>query len=407
MRPLCPQVLLAGALVLASGIAHAERPAAPRIRAGAPLRPPRTVTLQEQWRVGGPGSGVMLGAVTEAVADEDGNVYLLDTQLCHVLVISPAGQVLRTLSREGDGPGEVRRPRDVLVMPDGSIGLVEMFPAKIVELSPEGEPRGMVTIGGAQVTPGGFIAASHCIARAGVLLVAGQQILREPPGQRRISFLSRLAATGEELTRLRESTIVLDFNKLRFVERDLQPPFDLASALGPDGRVYVPESWDRYAIEVLRPDGTLERVIEREFVNRKRTDDELRRINAVYEASARNNPYGEEHEIEPCPPVIADLRVDASGTLWVLHSRSAEGQAAGILQTYDLFDPEGRYLGQVSIACDADPEIDGLEFLSDDRVLLIKGYALAAAGRSDLGSVPLGEDGEPEPQEVICCRVAS
>jgi hypothetical protein len=171
--------------------------------------------------------------------------------------------------------------------------------------------------------------------------------------------------------------------------------------------VYVPESWDRYAIEVLGPDGTLERVIERDFENRRRTEDELRRTHAVFEASARNNPYGEEHEIEPCPPALADLRVDAGGTLWVLHSRSAEGRTAGVMQTYDLFDPDGRYLEQVSIACSADPELDGLEFLGDDRVLLIKGYALAAAGRSDLGSVPLGEDGEPEPQEVICCRIAS
>jgi len=380
-------------------------PAAPRVRNGVPLEAPCTVTLQELWRVGGRGSDLMLGAVTEAAADTAGNVYLLDTQLCHALVISPGGEILRTIGREGDGPGEVRRPRDVLITPDGAIGLVEMFPAKIVKLSAEGDPRGTVTIGGDLTQSGGFMAASRCISQAGLLLVAGQQVVQHPPGQRRTLFLSTLTATGEEQVRLREAVMTLDFSKLHFIERELEPPFHLATAVGPDGRIYVPESWDRYAIEVLRPDGTLERVIEREFENRKRTEDELRRTHAIFEASARNNPYNETHEIEACPPAIADLRVDAEGTLWVLHSRSAEGRPAGVMQTYDLFGPDGRYQRQVAIACDADPDMDGLEFLGDDRVLLIKGYALAAAGRTDLGSVPLGEEGEPEPQEIICCRM--
>lgn len=394
------------ALTLCPAMAPRADVAAPRSHATQPQNPPRTLTLHEEWRIGGAGS-MLLGAVTEATSDADGNVYLLDTQLCHVVVVSPGGEVLRTIGREGDGPGEVRRPRDVLVLADGSIGLVELFPARIVKLSPEGEPRGTVAIGGSQVPPGGFMAANQCLARAGVLLAAGQQILAEPAGQKRILFLSSLTPTGEEALRLRESTMLVDFNKLRFVERELSPPFHLATALGPDGRVFVPESWDGYAIEVIRPDGTLEQVIERDFENRRRTEDELRRIHAVYEASARESPYKQESVVEPCPPAISALRVDAGGRLWVLHSRSADGQPAGIMQSYDIFAPDGRYLEQVAIACPGDPEMDGLEFLGDDRVLWIKGYALAAAGRTDLGSVPLGEDGEPQPQEIICCRLGS
>jgi hypothetical protein len=218
-------------------------------------------------------------------------------------------------------------------------------------------------------------------------------------------YLSRLSDTGKELVRYRESTMTLDFRKLHFVERELSPGFFLAAAVGPDGRVYVPQAWDRYAIDVFHRDGTPDRVIEREFENRERTEDELRRVNALFDASDRNTPYEVTREIEPSPPVIADLHVDAGGILWVLHSRSAEDLPEGVMQAYDLFDGEGGYLRRAFISCEGDPDMDGLEFLPDGSVLLIKDYVLAGMARSDLGNIPLGEEEESAPMEIICYRM--
>ncbi len=396
-------VLAVHALVLGPGARAANE--APRIRSAGPARPPRTVTLQELWHVGGEDDSLTLGSVTEATCDPAGNVYLLDTQLCRVVAVSPSGEVLGTIGRAGDGPGEVRRPRDVLILPDGSVGLLEMFPAKIVKLSPAGEPRGTITLGNAQLPGSEFVAAGRCIRRGGAFVVTGQHAARTEQGQRRVHFLARFSDQGEELLRYREVIQTLDFRNLCFVEREQQPPFDLAIAVGPDDRVYVPEAWGRYAIEVLRPDGTLEMVIEREFENRKRSADELRRVNALYDASDRNIGAKVAREIEPVPPVIAQLHVDPEGCLWVLHSRSGEELPEGVLQRYDLFAPDGRYRQEVLVKCAGDPELDGLTFLPDGRVLLIKGYALAGLARSDLGSVPLGEEGEAAPLEIICCRM--
>lgn len=236
--------------------------------------------------------------------------------------------------------------------------------------------------------------------------MAGQRLTQSDTGQDRVMYLCRLSETGEELVRYRETTMTLDFNKLHWVERKLSPSFFTAT-VGPDGRVYTPLTWDRYAIEVFHPDGTLDRVIERDFENRKRTEQELRRVHALYDASDRNSPYKSTRDVEPSPQVISDLHVDADGNLWVLHSRSAEDQRSGIMQTYDVFDKEGIYLQETSVACEGNPEFDGLEFLPDGRVLLIKGYVLAGMARSDLGSVPLGEDEESSQIEIICCRMVT
>ncbi|MFH1843234.1 MAG: hypothetical protein ABIF77_08490, partial [bacterium] len=177
-----------------------------------------------------------------------------------------------------------------------------------------------------------------------------------------------------------------------------------AVALGPDGKVYVPPAWDRYAIDVLTPDGEHVCTIEREFQNRQRTETELRRVNAIFDASARASGVQQEREIEPCPQVISDLHVDATGRLWVQHSRSDEDRPAGIMMSYDLFDANGSYLREVHIACEGDSSLDGLVWLNDGRVLLIKGLVLAQLAQTDLGNVALGEEAESSNMEIICCR---
>jgi hypothetical protein len=43
--------------------------------------------------------------------DARGNLYVLDLFLAQILVLSPSGELLRTIGREGSGPGEYIRPR--------------------------------------------------------------------------------------------------------------------------------------------------------------------------------------------------------------------------------------------------------------------------------------------------------
>jgi hypothetical protein len=376
----------------------------PIVKNTDPAEPPLTLKLAEVWRVGGEDADLLFGTVTETATDPEGNVYLLDSQLCRVVVISPQGEHLRTLSREGDGPGEVRQPRDVVLLPDGTVGIMMMFPAKIVRLSREGEPRESVTV---TFGEGGFTAGALCACRGGNLVLGATKLIQTETGQDRVLYLCRLSDSGQELARYCETRMTLDFRKLHFVERDLSPGFHSAMTLGPDGRVYVAQAWDRYAIEIYHSDGALERVIERRFQNRRRTEQELRRVNALFDASAANNPYGETREIEACPQVITGLHVDDAGRLWVLHSRSDEDLPDGVMQSYDLFARDGRYLRRVHVACEGNSTYDGLQFLSDGRVLLIKGFVLATTAQSDLGSIPLGEEEESSNMEFVCYRLAT
>jgi len=366
--------------------------------------PTRTLPLEEQWRVGGADADLLIGTVARAAADAAGNVYLLDSQLCHVLVIAPDGTLLRTISGDGDGPGETRQPRDIVILPDGGVGLMTMFPAKLVRLTPEGEPLPSLEFRLAEGEHADFVAGNLCRARGGNLVLGATHLVQTETGQERAFLLGRWSADGAPGPRYRTSHMTLDFSRVHFVERENSPAFHRAVALGPDGRVYCAEEWNDYAVGVYAPDGTRERSVTRPFENRDRTALELQRVNDLYDASARNSPVKQTREVEPQPPVIAALHVDAESNLWVEHSRSGEGLPDGVMLAFDVFPPDGSPHERVLMACEGDAAEDGLLLLPDGRWLLLKGLAAAETAQSDLGNIPLSEGGDTSAMEFVCYR---
>ncbi len=91
----------------------------------------QTVALKELWRVGVDGD-VFFGEITSVISDDQGNVYILDAEQCQVFVFNCDGEYLRTLLREGDGPGESRFPSDLFLTRDSKIGIVQATPAQLV-----------------------------------------------------------------------------------------------------------------------------------------------------------------------------------------------------------------------------------------------------------------------------------
>lgn len=59
-----------------------------------------------------------LTSVLAAVPDDDGNLFVLDQGHKSVLVFGPDGSLIQTIGREGEGPGEFRRPWQVGLIGD-------------------------------------------------------------------------------------------------------------------------------------------------------------------------------------------------------------------------------------------------------------------------------------------------
>jgi hypothetical protein len=395
---LCTTVpAFAGDEIVEDGVLH--------IRNGAqPAGGIETLELEELWRVGGEDEEILFGRVIRAVADEQGNVYLLDAQLSQVEVFSPDGEHLRTVSREGEGPGEIRDPADMLFLPDGNFGIVTRFPGKLAKLDPHGDPAGTVSLRGEDAIEGGFWQAHFGACRGGQIYIAGNETHSAESRRNRTWFISRFDTDGREQTRLYAMPTTLDFQSPVLVEREFVPSYIFAIAAGPDGRLFSATDWETYAITAYRPDGRIDRVIERAYENRRRTELETARIRGVFDSWTSRAPTEVPYEIMSVPPAVTGLQVTADSHLWVQTSRSGIDQPEGVFLTYDVFDPQGHFTKQLAVRCEGDPESDGFFLLNEDTAILIKGYQLAFF--AVMGRVAVeDEDESAANMEMICYRI--
>ncbi len=372
-----------------------------------PAGPPRTVELEEIWRVGGENDDHVFGLMIDARCDTEGNVYLLDQQLSRVTVVSPAGEYVAELGGEGDGPGECRMPQTLTMMSDGTVGLGQRFPGKFIKVTTANVPAGNVAIGGDEAAQTGFTMLVAGRNRGGTLLVGTLHQVPGDNGQTRNSHLQSLSATGQVLAEFATHSTVLDFTRPHFTERGMVAPFIAAHTVGPAGRVYLASTWDKYLIQVHEPDGALIRTMTRDFENPKRDQQTLDRINALFEEQDRALPFRITWEVEPCDQTVAELIVTRDGDLMVAHSRSGLDLPEGVFTRYDVFDSEGRLRHELQVRCEADPDHDGLIFLDDGRVLLVKGLQLARLTASGNGGTVGDEDDGAAAIEVICCRLVT
>jgi hypothetical protein len=389
----------AGEVVEVDGVPHVKN-------AATPAEGVHVAELEELWRVGGEDDDTLIGLITDVLEDEDGNLYLLDTQLSEVKVFSPDGEFLRTLSREGDGPGEVRRPADMAILPDGTLGLAQIFPGKLTKIDLDGNPAGEMTVGG-DPSQGGFAILRDVQCAGGNLVLCPTMISPQQGGasQTRTDCLASFNTDGTIGTRYLEREYTWDFTNFSLVEEELYFVFPRRFAVDPDGRVVAAPYRDRYALNIYERDGTLARVIEREYEGWQRTAADREIIEAMFGGMRRRMPFEFETTYCETEPAITALQYTRDGHLWVETSRGTRDNPDGIMLTFDVFDPEGHFARQVALPLDASA-IDDAVILNDtaSRLILVKGFTdglltLQGGSRGE-GDAEEGDD-EPAPMEVV------
>ncbi|MCP4549798.1 MAG: hypothetical protein GY835_25365 [bacterium] len=398
-------------ILLIAGPGWADGGDVPHVKNGSTPSNGRDVLhLEELWRIGGDDEdSVLLGLISEVGGDKNGNVYVMDAQLCQVHVFAPDGELLRTLFRQGEGPGEVLRPRDMLITAD-KVGLAEEFPGKIIMVDHDGLPAENIRIGGTD-NDNGMFALITAGAGGGNIVVAGSQIRQgETQGQQdRKSFLIGVTPDGEERVRYWEQDANRDYTNLVFKERIAAPSAWWGYTVGPDGRVYAALDHDNYAINVFEANGAPVRVIEREFEVVKRSAAERKWMRDLFESAmvGINIPYEliiEENDA-PIDYWRRGMHIADDGTLWVLSSRGLREEQEGVLLSYDIFDRGGKFIRQTAIVCEGDSFYDCLFWINDDLVVLVKGGLAAMVAQFGGGTALDSDEEEPTPQEVICYRV--
>ena len=378
-----------GKEVTKDGVLHVMNPT------GA-MESPVEIELAERWRLGGEtdDEDEFFGVIMQIAMDDAGNLYLLDSQLHQINVYSSGGEFIRAIGREGEGPGEFRRPGDMMFLPDGNMGVVQSMPGKIVVLTPEGDPVGNHPVPGDKDGTQFFLG---CRSAGDHFVLGVNYFSRGDDGFKTIFKMIGVNSQGDQTAEYFGSETKRDFANLVFDEKDLSG-FGVLWDVGPDGRVYANREFEEYRIDVWNADGSMDRSITREYEPRKRTPAEMDEASKRFRVVI--NGREPERKISKTDRDIQRLYTREDGALWVLSSRGGLDAPDGVLGTFDVFDQDGRFVRQTVLKGEGSIERDGLYFVGD-RLFVVT--SLVSARRAMYGGGEGGEEDEDaEPMAVIC-----
>lgn len=327
---------------------------------------------EERWTVGertlrlgtlegdGPES---FGRVASLAVGPDGRVYVADGQAMEVRVFGPDGTFLRALGRQGEGPGEFTAVDGVEIGPEGTLYVRDPRLSRVSLFDPDA----------------GVFLESFPLERAFMLFSLGTTLWVDDEGRLwdkvsvslRVDEPERHALIRYPPTGGAPDTLVLgerEAPRVLAVDGDGNPraalriPFSATAAfdVAPDGQF----AWgigDAYRITVRGPGGDTLRAFVRSLEADEVTSSEAEAARATLREQARDLVEGsrlQNYELPDMKPLFDEIVADRTGHWWVRHYRwdppetedTGEETDAGPAtepHLYDVFDPEGRFLGTV------------------------------------------------------------
>ena len=378
------------------GVKYVKNPA-------APMQGPTAVDMEALWELGGDtdDEDEFFGVISDIHIDGEGNVYLLDSQLSEVKIFTADGEFIRTIGREGEGPGEFRRPSRMFFTKEGNIGVMQTIPAKIVLLSPNGDPVGDHPL--PEPEDGGFQMLTSGQASDGqlVLAMARTKLADDQSSWSRTDFLTRIDSDGNQLAEYASKTSKINFADavLNFAEWDT---FERRWTVAPDGKVYACESYPDYVITVWNADGSIDKKITREYKHRAHAADEKELLTKMMEHFAQQIPNCRV-EIEDNVKDIETFYIRDDGSIWVLSSNGSHDYPDDALGVFDVYNKDGQFVKEVTLNGDGDAQDDYYLFVKD-RFYVVTDFlqaAMVAQGATGL----YDDEEEAEPMAVRCYKL--
>lgn len=317
-------------------------------------------TVEEVLRIGSETEAeYQFGMIAGLDVDSEGNIHVLDQMGQRVQVYDEAGTWLRTIGRGGSGPGELSPAVSaILVTPGDSVIVIDLM-----------QQRGNVYLADGSYAADFSVPMSEGLpirfSRIGAGTFVEQTRMIPVPGE---------AATSSGVIRTRDSggsiedtlmtlppteSFTIDGQTPRFV---IFAPEQLWTVIG-DSRIALAYN-NEYRVGIHGTDGALQTVIVRSVESDEVTPaDERMLLDRMRELMAAQGvpPEGLQQimsamEFAERYPVLSDVMGGPDGTLWVQRVAPAEEfeLGGGIEEAFDLgaqewdvYDPDGRFLGQV------------------------------------------------------------
>ncbi len=256
-------------------------------------------------------SNYVLGKPAMAIHSPYGNIAVLDIQKICILFYSQEGEYIRTVGRDGSGPGEFLMPISFTFMSDSGIAVSDVMAGKITFFDSDYEYSGELT--------GFFPSAPTVIIGVDSGAIVGMLTAFDQTEEGMFLGFSLARWEGEVEPTVEYYSTFEPFDPSDIAASSKNIMFMVAAA--PDGKVFcAPFSTEDFIIEGYMPDGTSFLYIEDEdFQKVRKTDEEIQdEIDRVAESIAAYGVAGIiEWEPDPYKTSIISLSIDSKDRLWV------------------------------------------------------------------------------------------
>lgn len=297
--------------------------------------------IEEELRIGsaeveGPD---LFGNISAIAVDGLGRIYVAESQAQEIRVFDADGRHVRTIGRKGGGPGEFEQISGMDWGPDGNLWVMDPRNSRVAVIDTAGRfltshrrNAGFVMI----PWQGGFDARGRLYDVTGV---SGERSFRQ--------VLVRYDATMTPTDTFwipeydNPSFDITDDGGRRRVSAAVPFSPGLTWTVDDQGDVWIGVT-DQYRLHRVSFTGDTLQVVAREHRPTPVTAEEKEEALGRYEWFTRQGGKLDPSRVPSVKPAFGAPFFDDRGYLWVRATRSGDEPAA-----FDIFDPDGRYLGQV------------------------------------------------------------
>lgn len=302
-------------------------------------------TVEEELRIGTlDGTGPdMFGAIADFAIDGYGRFWLFEGQAQELRVFDAGGRFVRTVGRQGEGPGEFNRVIGMDWGADGNLWIADPSNNRLSVVDTTGAfVASHPTIGGVVVQPwpGGFDDSGQFYTYGIDTSVDDDFALvmvRHGPDLQPIDSVAPPEYPGErEYFELR--------NEDNWMMTGVPYTPSLEWRLGRDGTYWAGLTGE-YRIFQISWSGDTLRSIRREYQPLPVTASDLEEARERLEWFTEAGGKADWSRIPSTKPAFEEFVIDDSDFLWVQMVAGPDEQG----RLFDVFDPEGRYLGEVLV----------------------------------------------------------
>lgn len=296
-----------------------------------------------------------LFGVRDATTFSDGRILVLNGGSEEIRVFTPDGVYTSTIGQQGEGPGEFQNLLWFFVTAADSIAAYDSRATRLSIIAPDG-----AFVRSEAVEP--FVSMERWLPDGSLVVFGGPPFSFDnvPPDgfNRSETSWRRVAPGGDGIDTV--TTQPAQANLVESIEGGVsfgRIPFDTWPLVRFSDAGYAVAVRSEYRIDLHTLDGTWTHSIRRPVPNRSVTEEDveqwvqvrLANVDPSRHAQIRSNL--EEFPIAETFPAHAEFGFDALGYLWVqgIHGLSEPPAGTETGNPWSVFDPEGRWLGDVML----------------------------------------------------------